>query len=371
MSTADLDALFASLYLSVIGHQDVSSVLRDLGRRLQCASLALVNIDAVTHALRSLVIPDARSADFWLDWLHAPRNQALLSGELLALAPGQVHQRTAQKGESPDWCQPGSDASPIANVSSFHALKISSDAEQQAYLLLFQSAPPPIARLTASVLPRIGYHFSRRREIEQFVCRLVDNASVGSALLEFSSRPTLLIDARLKVLQASHAVDRIAASHTLFSIDSGTLEFQNRENLARLRAALTALSSGQALTSAPQRSFCHLTDATGRNIPVGLWFLRSWSALPALAGVPRFLMVLPATLSSHEPDPVLLEAAFDLTPAESRICSLIARGLSVSRCAVQLRLSEHTVRNHLKSIFLKTDTRSQRELETSIRTLLG
>ena len=106
MSTADLDALFASLYLSVIGHQDVSSVLRDLGQRLQCASLALVNIDAVTDALRSLVIPDARSADFWLDWLHAPRNQALLAGELRALAPGQVHQRTAQKGESPDWCQP-------------------------------------------------------------------------------------------------------------------------------------------------------------------------------------------------------------------------------------------------------------------------
>lgn len=57
-----------------------------------------------------------------------------------------------------------------------------------------------------------------------------------------------------------------------------------------------------------------------------------------------------------------LEAAFDLTPAETRIAAAIASGRSTATAAHHLDLSTNTVRTHLARIFDKTGTRSQHAL---------
>jgi DNA-binding CsgD family transcriptional regulator len=66
--------------------------------------------------------------------------------------------------------------------------------------------------------------------------------------------------------------------------------------------------------------------------------------------------------------PEALRIAFDVTPAEARVASLLAEGLGPSRIANILQLSTHTVRNEIKSMFLKTSTNRQSEL---IRLLLS
>lgn len=60
--------------------------------------------------------------------------------------------------------------------------------------------------------------------------------------------------------------------------------------------------------------------------------------------------------------PELLVDAFDLTPAQSRVGSLFAFGLTVDEIAAQLRISVHTVRLHLKKIQVKTGTNRQATL---------
>jgi DNA-binding CsgD family transcriptional regulator len=57
-----------------------------------------------------------------------------------------------------------------------------------------------------------------------------------------------------------------------------------------------------------------------------------------------------------------LQAAFDLTPAETRIAAAIASGLSPGAIAQSLDLSTNTIRSHLARIFDKTGTRSQHAL---------
>jgi DNA-binding CsgD family transcriptional regulator len=57
-----------------------------------------------------------------------------------------------------------------------------------------------------------------------------------------------------------------------------------------------------------------------------------------------------------------LVKAFGLTPAEARLAALIAEGRSPGEAAEKLGVAYATVRNQLKAVFAKTDTRRQSEL---------
>lgn len=51
-----------------------------------------------------------------------------------------------------------------------------------------------------------------------------------------------------------------------------------------------------------------------------------------------------------------------LSRAEFRVCLLLSRGLSANRACQELKISESTLRTHLRSIYAKTDTCNQSEL---------
>jgi DNA-binding NarL/FixJ family response regulator len=59
--------------------------------------------------------------------------------------------------------------------------------------------------------------------------------------------------------------------------------------------------------------------------------------------------------------PILLES-YGLTEREVEIVTLLARGLRTKDIAAELTLSSHTVRDHIKTIFDKTDVSSRGEL---------
>jgi DNA-binding CsgD family transcriptional regulator len=58
----------------------------------------------------------------------------------------------------------------------------------------------------------------------------------------------------------------------------------------------------------------------------------------------------------------LLEALFDLTPAEAGVASLLVEGKSVDEIAGARGVMQNTIRMQLKLIFAKTGTRRQAEL---------
>ena len=57
-----------------------------------------------------------------------------------------------------------------------------------------------------------------------------------------------------------------------------------------------------------------------------------------------------------------LRQLFDLTPAEARLATLLARGLSLAEVSETQGISPHTARAQLKSIFAKTGVSRQAEL---------
>jgi DNA-binding CsgD family transcriptional regulator len=59
-------------------------------------------------------------------------------------------------------------------------------------------------------------------------------------------------------------------------------------------------------------------------------------------------------------------AAHGLTPAQIKVAKLVLRGQSTREIMSDLRISEHTVQDHLKAIFDRTGVRSRRELVASL-----
>jgi len=61
-------------------------------------------------------------------------------------------------------------------------------------------------------------------------------------------------------------------------------------------------------------------------------------------------------------DNSLLKGLFDLTPTESKVAEALTHGLSVKQVSEKYRISNETVRTHLKSIFSKTGVNRQSQL---------
>jgi DNA-binding CsgD family transcriptional regulator len=74
------------------------------------------------------------------------------------------------------------------------------------------------------------------------------------------------------------------------------------------------------------------------------------------------IIYITSVIPNSSPSPELLQALFDLTPAEARLASQLTTGKSVEEIALSNGLSHNTIRTHLKSVFLKTGVQRQAEL---------
>lgn len=131
---------------------------------------------------------------------------------------------------------------------------------------------------------------------------------------------------------------------------AGALEVALREARVRGNALLELPGNGADRVAADQ-------DGAGSTTLAGLCLVRlrdhpgGQAAFELL--VPRRVPRFPAAL---------LDASFGLTAAERRVAECICRGENPRAVAARLAVSEATVRNQLKSIFVKTGVKRQPEL---------
>jgi len=93
----------------------------------------------------------------------------------------------------------------------------------------------------------------------------------------------------------------------------------------------------------------------------GRWLVLHASALRGHGGAnaSTVVVVQPARLAEIAP---ILAEAYALTPREREIACALGRGASNAEIAGELYLSQHTVRDHLKTIFTKVGVTSRGEL---------
>jgi DNA-binding CsgD family transcriptional regulator len=92
----------------------------------------------------------------------------------------------------------------------------------------------------------------------------------------------------------------------------------------------------------------------------GSWVALHASFLPSGDGRPQIAVVVEPV--GGRPTLDLLLAAYGLSAREMQVARLVLRGASTRTIVTTLRISQHTVQDHLKSVFAKTGVRSRREL---------
>lgn len=209
-------------------------------------------------------------------------------------------------------------------------------------------------------MERLGTFMSRTLMTQRLLQMSEVNAMASQAIMNQSRRGVVLLDASLKVVFQNRAASGMTASGDILGIRSGQLVAINRNDERRFREALEVV----ATRPGEQRILPLHGVRTDDKVTVSVVGI-SPSSVPMIdLGIvrPAIFLVVSDNANLPEVEPGHLESAFGFTVQEARAASLLLSGLELAEVAVRLSISRETVRYHLKSLFAKTGTHSQREL---------
>lgn len=166
--------------------------------------------------------------------------------------------------------------------------------------------------------------------------------------------PAAILDARGKVLAANALIEAMASYVRWLPKDRLAL-FDPAAN-ALLQAAVTDISN-PAATSV--RSF----PAKGiAGDPVVAHLIPTAGEARDLFDGGFGVLALTPLAAPSAPNAALIQGLFDLTPAEARVASGVAEGLTPDQIAARQDVTVATVRSQIKSIFAKTGSNRQSQL---------
>lgn len=204
-------------------------------------------------------------------------------------------------------------------------------------------------------------------------------ALVGHMLVSKLRQPVLLMNPDGQVMHANEAAQAMMRNTRLVEVVDGRLQLPP----AQLRELLQACAlleqqekargdAGQAPGAGRGSEFrsLHITgDSDSGNEPLYMFYtlLSPQEAMGSFGLRPVVMLLFYHPASAPAIDSGLLYAAFGLSPAECRIASLLAEGLSLKEIAAHQGTQHDTIRKQLQSIYQKTSTNRQPDL---IRLLL-
>ncbi len=226
----------------------------------------------------------------------------------------------------------------------------------------------PLNDAELAVARRLGIHVTCALGIWRRQRKKLREALLGTAILQRMTQPLLLLDEQLQLHCCSEAARTALASDRRLRIADNTLHFGSRHDRAQLVLALRALSLGAEaafgrVEASEDRKVVRLTPQAGEPpLLLVVVALRPQETMGAFGPVSLALVLVHDLASRAVPDPLLVAAAFGLTPAESRVAVHLAAGASVAETADALGVARSTVRTQLLQIFQKVGVNKQQDL---------
>jgi DNA-binding CsgD family transcriptional regulator len=249
------------------------------------------------------------------------------------------------------------------------------------FVTLTGAAQGPLAPEPHAFLERLLPHLRRacRISLQNFVYST--QALVGHMLVNKLRQPVILMGTAGEVMHTNEAARELMRSTRLVKVEDGKLNLPRRqlEELLRRceeleqevkRAAAGAQGEGVAQLSLESSQFrsLHIQQEDGNESLYAFFTVLSPQGAMGTFGLrPVVMLMFYHPGSAPAIDSSLLFAVFGLTPAECRIATMLAEGLSLKEIAQVQGTQHETVRKQLRAIYQKTSTNRQPEL---IRLLL-
>lgn len=219
----------------------------------------------------------------------------------------------------------------------------------------------PVPRHVAENLDSLRPHLARAALLS---ARLgLERARATVATLEMIGLPAVALTGTGRVVSANAGF--LTSSPSLRIGANDQVQFANpRANMLLMQALASTVNS---------------TPGMGRSIPVASTLteppfvahilpLRG-GGLDVFAGAISVLYITRYEIATS-PTPELLQALFDLTPAEARVARLIVEGQTVNAIAFTTHTSVNTIRTQLKAVFLKAGVQRQTELVSMLGVMM-
>ncbi|MCU1345083.1 MAG: Transcriptional regulator, LuxR family [Acidimicrobiia bacterium] len=220
-----------------------------------------------------------------------------------------------------------------------------SDATSWGFLCLHRSGPSGFTAAEMATLRRIAPHAGEA---------IRRTAAIAATRMSTSDVPG---QSQAVVLVADHMVLAVAGSVDEIQADVPTVGRPLPLPLAAVVHRLEGIEQGGAEREAPP-AVVRMTTKSGALVTVHAARLRDAAGNGSVV-----LTISPATSGERSS---LLLAAHGLTPAQRRVAELVLQGRTTQQIVVSLKISAHTVQDHLKVVFDKTGVRSRRELVTML-----
>lgn len=222
----------------------------------------------------------------------------------------------------------------------------------------FIDGPVPVEALRR--LDLLRPHFARAALIAS---RLrMQRASDTVALLNRFGIPAAVLGMQGKVIASNAAFEELAPQVT-----SGSFDRLHLRDSAAQDQLKSALEYGNLVGEQPMRSI--VVPATEECPALVVHLAPVKRQANDFFSNGAFLAIATPASASPLPGPVILNALYDLTPAETRVASKLIDGQSIERIALAMSLSKETVRTHSKRVYSKTGSRNQAELSARLSPL--
>jgi len=357
----DIDALIAGLYRAAAGETTWSEALQAIVDRFACWGVQVLGIRRADGAMDF-----SHDAGFPAEgMLHYLRSYHRIDPRTPLLGPLAVGQ----------WwhCHEHFDDAFIARHPLYQDVilpyggRYSSgtklcDDDELLVLMSVHRGPQggPLTAPEQALVSRIGRHAQIAFALWRRQRRVLQQARAGEAIVSRLAQPVLLVDARLQVLHCN------AAASALLARRGGTAERAGRLTCATAAAQNELVQALQRLGVDAAESGNGRAVVRDGNLLLVLSCLRPDETLSAFGTRDVALVLLHDLGERRLPDPLLVGAAFGLTPAEAQVACAVAGGASPQQIAARSGVSVNTVRTQLAMAFQKVGVGRQSELASAL-----
>ena len=235
-------------------------------------------------------------------------------------------------------------------------------AELTTVDLLRGRKPGPYTDDESQLMRRLAPHLCNAYRVGRRFATLRAGRALLTEIIDRIQTAVLAVDRNLHVTETNRAAKALLTTGDGLRINRGTLEVDDcvgRDKLREAVGSLTATDRGEG--ASPGGTFPIGRPSLAKPYTVTAVPIRSFVSNRS-ARRSCCLLFIDDPDQDEVPQAERIPTLWGLTPAEARVASMLATGMSPREISERLEISFNTVRCHVSRIYLKTDTSRQAEL---------